>query len=55
MAMVVVICCGGSIPPCEHDRREIENLILFKKEFKKGLTKKKKSDIIIIERNREKR
>lgn len=32
--MTVVICCGGSIPPCEHDKREIENLILFKKRLK---------------------
>ena len=35
--MTVVICCGGSIPPCEHDKREIENLILFKKKIKKTL------------------
>ena len=39
--MVVVICCGSSIPPCEHDRREIENLILFKKRIKKRLDKEK--------------
>lgn len=39
--MIVVICCGGPIPPCEHDRREIENLILFKKELKKRLDKEK--------------
>ena len=37
--MVVVICCGGPIPPCEHDRREIENIILYKEELKKRLTK----------------
>ena len=36
--MTVVICCGGSTPPCEHDKREIENLILFKKRLKKHLT-----------------
>ena len=30
--MTVVICCGGSTPPCEHDKREIENLILLKKD-----------------------
>ena len=36
--MTVVICCGGSISPCEHDKREIENLILFKKRLKKHLT-----------------
>ena len=36
--MTVVIYCGGSIPPCEHDKREIENLILFKKRLKKHLT-----------------
>ena len=35
--MTVVICCGGLIPPCEHDKREIENLILFKKKIKKAL------------------
>lgn len=43
---MLVICCGGSIPPCEHDKREIENLILFKKELKKHLTETQKSDII---------
>ena len=36
--MTVVICCGDSIPPCEHDKREIENLIFFKKRLKKRLT-----------------
>lgn len=35
--MTVIICCGGSIPPCDHDKREIENLILFKKRLKKHL------------------
>lgn len=35
---MLVICCGGPIPPCEHDKREIENLILFKKRLKKHLT-----------------
>jgi hypothetical protein len=44
--MTVVICCGGSIPPCEHDRREIENLILFKKRLKKQLTENQKGAII---------
>lgn len=43
---MLVICCGGSIPPCEHDKREIENLILFKKELKKHLTKTQKDSII---------
>lgn len=36
---MLVICCGGPVPPCEHDKREIANLILFKKELKKLLTK----------------
>lgn len=36
--MTVIICCGGPIPPCDHDKREIENLILFKKRLKKHLT-----------------
>lgn len=35
--MTKIICCGGSIPPCEHDRREIENLIQIKKKIKKTL------------------
>jgi hypothetical protein len=43
---MVVICCGGSIPPREHDRREIENLIRFKKRLKKHLTETQKSVII---------
>ena len=44
----IVICCGGPLPPCEHDKREIENLILFKKR----LTSKLNNDIITIERNK---
>lgn len=50
--MTVVICCGGSIPPCEHDKREIENLILFKKRLKKHLTKENECSIIIIEKEK---
>lgn len=37
---MIIICCGGSLPLCEHDKKEIENLILFKKRFKKSLTNK---------------
>lgn len=33
--IMVIICCGGLVPPCEHDKREIANLILFKKKWKK--------------------
>jgi hypothetical protein len=49
---MLVICCGGSIPPCEHDKREIENLILFKKRLKKHLTKENECGIIIIEKEK---
>ena len=44
--MIVIIYCGGSIPPCEHDKREIKNLILFKKRLKKYLTEIQKDAII---------
>lgn len=47
---MLVICCGGSIPPCEHDKREINNIILFKERLKKHLTEKRECGIIIIER-----
>lgn len=49
---MVVICCGGSIPPCEHDKREINNLIFFKERLKKHLTEKRERGIIIIEREK---
>lgn len=42
---MLVICCG-SLPPCEHDRQEIENLILFKKRLKKHLTETQKGAIM---------
>lgn len=45
---MTVICCGGSIPPCEQDQKEIQELIIFKEKLKKYLTEKKKSDIINI-------
>ena len=40
--MTVIICCGGSVPSCDHDKREIENLILFKKRLKKTLDRSSK-------------
>lgn len=45
---MLVICCGGSLPPCEHDKKEIEDLILYKERLKKSLTKSKQSNIINI-------
>lgn len=48
--MTVVFCCGGSIPLCEHDKREIESLILFKKRLKKHLTETQKGAIINTDR-----
>ena len=48
--MTVVICCGGSTPPCEHDKREIENLILFKKRLKKHLTETRMGAIMNIDK-----
>lgn len=50
--MTVIICCGGSIPPCDHDKREIENLILFKKRLKKHLTEVQKSAIVSTDKKR---
>ena len=49
---MLVICCGGSIPPCEHDKREINNIILFKERLKKHLTENQKGSIINIEREK---
>lgn len=39
---MIVICCGGSTPPCEQDKKEIQDLIIFKEKFKKMLDKNKK-------------
>lgn len=33
---MTVICCGGSIPPCEQDQKEIQDLIIFKEKMKKN-------------------
>ena len=38
---MIVICCGGSIPPCKQDQKEIQNLIIFKEKMKKMLDKSK--------------
>lgn len=38
---MTVICCSGSIPPCEQDQKEIQDLIIFKEKLKKMLDKSK--------------
>lgn len=52
---MLVICCGGSIPPCEHDKQEIENLILFKEKLKKHLTKTQKGAIMNTSKERKRK
>lgn len=50
---MIVICCPidkmSYQQPNEHDKREIENLIKFKKRLKKDLTNKSFDDILNTE------
>lgn len=40
---MTIICCGKSLPLCKHDKKEIENLIFFKKRLKKTIDKAEKA------------
>ena len=39
---MTIICCGKSLPLCKHDKKEIENLVFFKKRLKKAIDKTEK-------------